>query len=66
MIATLSESRVIAAITDLADADSILVPPPRILHLVSSREIAASCRRNCSPSLAPLAHGAPICKQTQR
>ena len=40
MIATLSESRVIAAITDLADADSILVPPPRILHLVSSREIA--------------------------
>ena len=39
MIATLTEPRVIAAIADLADADPILVPPPRILHLVSSREI---------------------------
>jgi len=40
MIATLTEPRVIAAIADLADADPILVPPPRILHLVSSHEIA--------------------------
>jgi len=40
MIATLTGPRVVAAIADLADVDPILVPQPRILHLVSSREIA--------------------------
>ena len=40
VIATLTEPRVVAAIADLADVDPILVPPPRLLHLVSSREIA--------------------------
>jgi hypothetical protein len=40
MMATLTEPRVVAAIADLADVDAILVPPPKILHLVSSREIA--------------------------
>ena len=40
MMATLTEPRVVAAIADLADVDPILVPPPRILHLVSSHEIA--------------------------
>src|SRR5947199_730888 len=39
IIATLTEPGVIAAIADLADVDPVLVPPPRILHLVSSREI---------------------------
>jgi Putative DNA-binding domain len=40
MMATLTDPRVVRAIADLADVDPILVPPPRILHLVSSREIA--------------------------
>jgi len=40
MMATLTDPRVAAAIADLADVDLILVPPPRVLHLVSSREIA--------------------------
>jgi hypothetical protein len=40
MMATLTDPRVVAAIGDLADVDPILVPPPRILHLVSSQEIA--------------------------
>jgi hypothetical protein len=40
MLATLTDPRVVAAIGDLADVDPILVPPPRILHLVSSQEIA--------------------------
>jgi hypothetical protein len=40
MMATLTAPRVIAAIADLADVDPILVPAPRILHLISSREIA--------------------------
>jgi hypothetical protein len=40
VMATLTQPRVVAAIADLADVDPILVPPPRLLHLVSSREIA--------------------------
>jgi hypothetical protein len=40
MMATLTAPRVIAAIADLADVDPILVSAPRILHLISSREIA--------------------------
>jgi Putative DNA-binding domain len=40
VMATLTEPRVCAAVADLADVDPILVPPPRLLHLVSSREIA--------------------------
>lgn len=38
--ATLTDSRVVAAIADLADVDPILVPPPRTLHIVTNREIA--------------------------
>jgi hypothetical protein len=40
IMATLTDPRVAAAIADLADVDPIQVPPPRILHVVSSREIA--------------------------
>jgi Schlafen, AlbA_2 len=61
MMATLTEPRVIAAIADLADIDPILVPSPRILHLVSGREIA----RFLPPQLRPIAgaagsHGASM------
>jgi hypothetical protein len=40
IMATLTDPRVVAAIADLADVDPIQVPPPRILHVVSGREIA--------------------------
>ena len=40
IMATLTDPRVVAAIADLANVDPIQVPPPRILHAVSSREIA--------------------------
>jgi hypothetical protein len=40
VMATLTDPRVVAAIADLADVDPILVPPPMVLHVVSSREIA--------------------------
>jgi Putative DNA-binding domain len=40
MMATLTDPRVITVIADLSDVDPILVPPPRVLHLVSNREIA--------------------------
>jgi len=40
MTVTLTDPRVVAAIADLADVDPILMPPPRILHIVSNREIA--------------------------
>lgn len=40
MMASLTEPQVVAAIADLADVDPILVPQPRVLHLVSDEEIA--------------------------
>jgi hypothetical protein len=40
IMATLTDPRVVAAIADLADVDPIQVPQPRILHVVSGREIA--------------------------
>jgi len=40
MMASLTAPRVVAAIADLADVDPILVPQPRVLHLVSDDEIA--------------------------
>jgi len=40
IIATLTSPDITAAIADLADIDSILVPPPRSLHIVSGQEIA--------------------------
>jgi hypothetical protein len=40
MMASLVEPQVVAAIADLADVDPILVPPPRVLHVVSDEEIA--------------------------
>ena len=40
MMATFTDPRVVAAVADLADVDPILVPPPSVLHVVSSREIA--------------------------
>ena len=49
--ATLSDPRVVAAIADLADVDPILVPPPTVLHIVSSREIAGFL----PPQLRPIA-----------
>jgi len=61
MTATLTDSRVVAAIADLADVDPILVPPPRVLHIVSSREIAGFL----PPHLRPIpdasgSHGAHL------
>jgi hypothetical protein len=40
MMATLTDPRIVAAIADLADVDPIVVPPPRILYVVSDHEIA--------------------------
>jgi hypothetical protein len=40
MMATLTDPRIVAAIADLADVDRIVVPPPRVLHVVSGHEIA--------------------------
>jgi hypothetical protein len=40
MMVTFTDSRVVAVIADLADVDPILVPLPRVVHLVSIREIA--------------------------
>ncbi len=40
VVATFTEPRVVAAIADLADVDPLVVPPPRILHIVSREEIA--------------------------
>jgi hypothetical protein len=40
VLATVTEPRVVAAIADLADVDPLVVPPPRILHIVSNGEIA--------------------------
>lgn len=38
MTATLTEPRIIVAIADLADVDTILVPRPRTVHLISDHE----------------------------
>lgn len=59
--ATLTDSRVVTAIADLADVDHILVPPPRVLHIVSNREIAGFL----PPQLQPIpeaggSHGAHL------
>lgn len=40
VLATLTEQRLVTAVADLADVDPILIPPPRSLHVVASREIA--------------------------
>lgn len=61
MTATLANSRVVTALADLADVDPILVPPPRTLHIVSSREIA----HFMPPQLRPIpeasgSHGAHL------
>ena len=61
MMATLTDPRVVAAIADLADVDPILVPPPKVLHLVSNREIAGFL----PPQLRPIpdasgSHGAHL------
>jgi hypothetical protein len=61
MMATLTDPRVVAAIADLADVDPMLVPPPRVLHLVSNREIAGFL----PPQLRPIpdasgSHGAHL------
>jgi Putative DNA-binding domain len=40
VLATLTEPRGVAAVADLADVDPLMVPPPRILHVVSREEIA--------------------------
>lgn len=61
MTATLTDPRIVAAISDLADVDPILVPPPRFLHIVSSREIAEFL----PPQLRPIpdatgSHGAHL------
>lgn len=39
-MATLTGPQIVGAIADLADVEPILVPPPRVLHMVSGREIA--------------------------
>jgi hypothetical protein len=51
MMATLTEPGIVAAIADLADIDPILVPPPRVLHVVSGPEIA----KFLPPQLLPIA-----------
>jgi hypothetical protein len=61
MMATLTDPRVADAIAELADVDLILVPPPRVLHLVSNREIAGFM----PPQLRPIpdaggSHGAHL------
>jgi hypothetical protein len=61
MMATLTDPRVAAAIADLADVDPILVPPPRVLHLISNREIVGFL----PPQLRPIpdasgSHGAHL------
>ncbi|MCW2932152.1 MAG: hypothetical protein JWM19_3114 [Actinomycetia bacterium] len=40
VMATFTDQGFTSAVADLADIDPILVPPPRNLHIVSSREIA--------------------------
>jgi hypothetical protein len=60
MMVTLTDPRMVAAIADLADVAPILVPPPRILHVVSGHEIAGFL-----PPLQPIAgatgsHGAHL------
>jgi hypothetical protein len=40
VLATFTQPQLVAAVADLADVEPVLVPPPRSLHLVSSREIA--------------------------
>ena len=54
MAATLTDSHILAAIADLADANPILVPPPQLLHVVSSREIASFL----PPQLQPIPEAA--------
>ncbi len=66
MMATLTEPRVVAVIADLADVDPILVPPPRILHLVSDHEIAGFLPPQLQPFPVPPARGARTCGQTLR
>ena len=48
-LATLTQQRLVAAVADLADVEPVLVPPPRILHLVSSREIAGFLPQQLQP-----------------
>jgi hypothetical protein len=60
MMATPTDPRIVAAIADLADVHPVLVPPPRILHVVTGPEIAGFL-----PPLRPIAgatgsHGAHL------
>ena len=48
-LTTLTQQRLVAAVADLADVEPVLVPPPRILHLVSSREIAGFLPQQLQP-----------------
>lgn len=66
IMATLTEHRVIAAIADLADVDPVLVPPPRILHLVSSHEIAGFLPPQLQPIAGATGSRAPTCRPTRR
>jgi hypothetical protein len=59
-----TEPRVVAAIADLSDVDPILVSPPKVLHLVSSREIGGFLPPQRGLFPAPLVHVPPICSQT--
>jgi hypothetical protein len=40
MMATLTSPETVAAVADLADVDPIVVPPPRVMHVISREEIA--------------------------
>jgi hypothetical protein len=49
IMATLTEPPVVAVISDLADVEPIVVPPPRILHLVSDQEIVGFLPEQLQP-----------------
>ena len=60
MTATPTSPPVVAVLADIADADPILVPPPRTVHIISNREIA-----DFLPPLRPIpdasgSHGAHL------
>ena len=40
IVGTLTSREIVSAIADLADVDPIVVPPPRIVHVVTGEEIA--------------------------
>jgi hypothetical protein len=64
LISTLTEPRIVAAIANLANIDASLVPPPRIVHLISEQELAGFLPAWLQPVPGATEHVSPISRRS--